>query len=252
MCGRQLSGNPAASDGAWKPPRWWGQEAASADGTSLIGTTLDMLGYAFGQAGVAEGRTEARATLGTFVGTPVFAGTLPPHGAADFAVGAAADAVPVQVASALSVQGEPAYRVDVDANGTTALSSLLDSLFDVVASNLPEPPPALGVVSLAAHAGAPGGLVHVAVVVDPARTRGGFDAEGHLRDWPDQHVLPSGRALLGGGVTTTAWRAAGDATGLTVALRHLGTPDALDGLACSSRRARSDTLQSAPPCSCAP
>lgn len=208
---------------------WWGQDRAT-ENVSLVGTTLDMLGYAFGHAGVAEGRSDGRAALGAFIGTPVFAGTLPSHGAADFIVGASADAVPLQVASALSIQGEPAFRVDVAANGTTALTSVLDALFDLIAREGKETPPAIGVVSLAANADAAGGLVHVALVVDPARAFGGFDADGHLRDWPDQHVLGSGRVLLGAGVTTTAWRAAGDAAGLTDALRHIATPDALDRL----------------------
>jgi hypothetical protein len=61
---------------------WW---KGAANG-QLVSATLADLGFAFGLGCFGEGVAEARAGLGAFVSTPLFAGVLPAaaHGVSDF------------------------------------------------------------------------------------------------------------------------------------------------------------------------
>jgi anti-anti-sigma factor len=208
---------------------WW--DAGTEASGRLIGTTLSDLGFAFGTASLGDVAADARAGVGAFVGTPLFAGVRPSHGLADFTPGIAPDAVAVHVATAIGLAGTPALSIAIQpGEATFDTASTFDGLFDLVAQELGRTIPAVGFVALTEEPGDTAGALTIAIVLDERQARTGFDGDGRLRAWPLQLPLPSGRVLAGSAIVLGAGtHPAGDAT-LADAVRTRAHLDALQGL----------------------
>ncbi|MGE0450546.1 MAG: STAS domain-containing protein [Vicinamibacterales bacterium] len=201
---RRLAGDASAIE-------WWDAAAAARTaGTGLIGTTLAEIGFAVGRGGFGATVEDARTALGAFVSTPLFAGVLPDGSQrlSDFVAGGPADDVPVHVAAALGVSGAPSLVADVTAAAPFEIAALVDGLFESVAAVRERMPAVLCFVVAGDDASRVGGVLAAAVAFDPQQLSGAFAASGEagadaalrLAAWPGQMRLPSGRAVVGGGV----------------------------------------------------
>jgi anti-anti-sigma factor len=205
---------------------WW---KAAANG-QLVTATLPDLGFAFGLGCVGDGVAEARAGLGAFVSTPLFAGVLPTtaHGVSDFITGGVSATLPVHVQSALSVCGAPALVAEVSAAQPFRLLDLIGDVSSVAGAELGANPPALGFVVIGDRSDQAGACLAVGIAHDSAAPR---SADGHdavLREWPGQMPIAGGRTAAGGAVTLRRRDTIRVSTDVIDAIRSINDPNLLN------------------------
>jgi anti-anti-sigma factor len=206
---------------------WWERRAKNDSSTkSLLGVSLENLGYAFGAGQLGETSAEQDPEIGRFVSTPCFAGVAASQAndVSDFIVGDTSILVPIQVSGAIGVSGTPAYLILLHGDKPFSLLDAFDGIFDFVDGKTT--PPVLGYVAIAQNEDRQHGIFVTSVSYDPAQASS-MDRDGHLEKWPEQNQLPSGRRIIGGGVTLVESGELVTRTELADAIRSRSTLDVL-------------------------
>ena len=199
---------------------WW---KGAANG-QLVSATLADLGFAFGLGCFGEGVAEARAGLGVFVSTPLFAGVLPAtaHGVSDFITGGVSTTMPVHVQSALGLCGAPALVAEVSAAHPFRLLDAIGDVASVSGAELGMNPIALGFVAIGDRSDQAGACLAVGIAHD--------SHDAVLRDWPGQIPMAGGRTAAGGAVTLRRRDTVRVSTDVIDAVRSINDPDLLNGV----------------------
>jgi anti-anti-sigma factor len=206
---------------------WWEPRTNNnTSAKSLLGVSLENLGFAFGAGLLGEMGAECDVDVGTFVSTPYFAGVAgsSANDVSDFIVGETSRLVPVQVSVAIGVSGTPAYLIQLQGDIAFSLIEAMDGIFDVVDGK--GTPPVLGYVAVAQYEGGQQGTFVAGIAYDPVHASS-MDRDGHLEKWPEQNQLSSGRRIIGGGVTLAESGELATRTELADAIRSRANLDAL-------------------------
>jgi anti-anti-sigma factor len=169
-------------------------------GTAILQTfTLEDLGFAFGVAGFGATRAQASEAAGPFLSTPSFAGVLPAdaHGIADFLLAEKPADASLHVASALGLDGSPAFALQVACASSFAPGDLVQDVFALASEAARPEAGVLAIVAVVRFAEHDMPCILVCVVADAAvmsRAESDFDA---LEQWLGAREVAPGRLFAG-------------------------------------------------------
>jgi anti-anti-sigma factor len=183
----------------WGSPIPAGTDPQSAEGLQTF--TLENLGFAFGVAGFGATRAQASEAAGPFLSTPSFAGVLPAdaHGIADFLLPEKPADTPVHVASALGIDGSPAFALKIECASGFAPGDLVDDVFSLASEAARPEAGVIAIVAAVRLADPDRAYILACVAADAAmtsRSEAGFDALPH---WLGAREVAPGRFLAGRG-----------------------------------------------------